>query len=140
MAKEVKKTTKKVIAVKKVIKKKAKTAVFSGSIYVQSSFNNTIISITDDSGNLIAWSSAGAIGFKGAKKSTPYAASLAAAAAIEKARNRGLSKVRVFVTGVGSGRESAVRAITNTDLQVSSIKDTTPIAHNGCRAKKPRRV
>lgn len=140
MAKEIKKNTKKTTAVKKVVKKKAKSAVFSGSIYVQSSFNNTIISITDDNGNLISWSSAGAIGFKGAKKSTPYAASLAAAAAIEKAKSRGLSKVRVFVTGVGSGRESAVRAITNTDLQVSAIKDTTPIAHNGCRAKKPRRV
>lgn len=140
MAKEVKKTVKKATTVKKVVKKKAKSLVLSGSIYVQSSFNNTLISITDDNGNLIAWSSAGAIGFKGAKKSTPYAASLAAAAAIEKARARGLSKVRVFVTGVGSGRESAVRAITNTDMQVSSIKDTTPIAHNGCRAKKPRRV
>jgi len=140
MAKETKKKVQKATTVKKVVKKKAKSPVFSGSIYVQSSFNNTIISITDDNGNLISWSSAGAIGFKGAKKSTPYAASLAAAAAIEKARSRGLSKVRVFVTGVGSGRESAVRAITNTDLQVSSIKDTTPIAHNGCRAKKPRRV
>lgn len=140
MAKETNKKVQKATTVKKVVKKKAKSPVFSGSIYVQSSFNNTIISITDDNGNLISWSSAGAIGFKGAKKSTPYAASLAAAAAIEKARSRGLSKVRVFVTGVGSGRESAVRAITNTDLQVSSIKDTTPIAHNGCRAKKPRRV
>lgn len=140
MAKEVKKITKKITPAKKVVKKKSKIMVVSGSIYVQSSFNNTIISITDDKGNLIAWSSAGAIGFKGAKKSTPYAASLAATAAIEKARARGLSKVRVFVTGVGSGRESAVRAITNTDMQVSSIKDTTPIAHNGCRAKKPRRV
>jgi len=140
MAKEIKKTEKKAVAGKKTAKKKSKSLVLSGSIYVQSSFNNTIISVTDDHGNLLSWSSAGAIGFKGAKKSTPYAASLAAAAAIEKARSRGLSKVRVFVTGVGSGRESAVRAITNTDLQVSSIKDTTPIAHNGCRAKKPRRV
>ncbi len=134
MAKEIKKST------KKIIKKKAKAQVFSGSVYVQSSFNNTIISITDDNGNLISWASAGSIGFKGAKKSTPYAASLAAASAIEKAKSRGLSKVRVFVSGVGSGRESAVRAITNTDLEVSSIKDTTPLAHNGCRPKKPRRV
>ena len=140
MAKEAKKTEVKTTSVKKVVKKKAKGPVFSGAIYVQSSFNNTIISITDDSGNLISWASAGSIGFKGAKKSTPYAASLAATAAIEKARSRGLSKVKVFVSGVGSGRESAVRAITNTDMQVSAIKDITPIAHNGCRAKKPRRV
>jgi small subunit ribosomal protein S11 len=137
MAKE---TTKKNITAKKVVKKKAKSPVFSGSIYVQSSFNNTIISISDDKGNVISWASAGSIGFKGAKKSTPYAASLAAASAIEKARSRGLAKVKVFVSGVGSGRESAVRAITNTDLEVTGIKDTTPIAHNGCRAKKPRRV
>lgn len=136
MAKETKKSDK----ATKVVKKKSRTPVFSGSIYIQSSFNNTIVSITDDNGNIIAWASAGAIGFKGAKKSTPYAAQLAATAAIEKARTRGLAKVRVFVSGVGSGRESAVRAITNTDLEVSMIKDTTPIAHNGCRAKKARRV
>lgn len=135
MAKAIKKT-----ADKKVVKKRAKTPVYSGSVYVQSSFNNTIISIADENGGVISWASAGSIGFKGAKKSTPYAAQLAAAAAIEKARARGLRKVRVFVSGVGSGRESAVRAITNTDLEVSVIKDTTPIAHNGCRAKKPRRV
>jgi small subunit ribosomal protein S11 len=136
MAKE---TTKKV-SVKKIVKKRAKTPVLSGSIYVQSSFNNTIITITDEKGGVIAWASAGSIGFKGARKSTPYAAQLAAASALEKARARGFSKARVFVSGVGSGRESAVRAITNTDLEVSIIKDTTPIAHNGCRAKKARRV
>lgn len=125
---------------KKIVKKRAKTPVLSGSIFVQSSFNNTIISITDDNGNVIAWASSGSIGFKGARKSTPYAAQLAAAAAIEKAKGRGFSKARVFVSGVGSGRESAVRAITNTDLEVSVIKDTTPVAHNGCRPKKSRRV
>lgn len=136
MAKE---KTKQPVA-KKVIKKRIKTAVYSGSIYVQSSFNNTLISITDEQGGIISWASAGALGFKGAKKSTPYAAQLAAANAIEKAKARGFHKARVFVSGVGSGREAAVRAITNTDIEVTSIKDTTPIPHNGCRAKKPRRV
>ena len=131
-------TTKK--TVKKVVKKRAKTPVRSGSIYIQSSFNNTIISITDDIGGVISWASAGALGFKGAKKSTPYAAQLAAATAIEKAKLRGFAKANIFVTGVGSGREAAVRAITNTDIEIGSIKDTTPLAHNGCRAKKPRRV
>ncbi len=135
MAKE---STKK--SVKKVVRKKAKASVFAGNIYVQSSFNNTIISITDEIGNVIAWASSGSIGFKGARKSTPYAAQLAAAAAIEKAKSRGFTKAKVFVSGVGSGRESAVRAITNTDIEVASIKDTTPVAHNGCRAKKARRV
>ena len=135
MAKEIaKKTT------KKVVKKKSKSPVLSGSVYVQSSFNNTMITITDENGGAISWATSGSIGFKGAKKSTPYAASLAAAAALEKAKARGLRKVRVFVSGVGSGRDSAVRAITNTDLEVLGIKDTTPVAHNGCRAKKPRRV
>lgn len=125
---------------KKIVKKRSKSPVLSGSIFVQSSFNNTLITITDDNGNVIAWASSGSIGFKGARKSTPYAAQLAAASAIEKAKGRGFRKAKVFVSGVGSGRESAVRAITNTDLEVSLIKDTTPVAHNGCRAKKARRV
>lgn len=136
MAKE---TPKKIVN-KKIVKKKSRTPVLSGCIFVQSSFNNTIITITDDNGNVIAWASSGSIGFKGARKSTPYAAQLAAAAAIEKAKARGFSKAKVYVSGVGSGRESAIRAITNTDLQVSIIKDITPDAHNGCRAKKARRV
>lgn len=138
MAKEIIKKKEKVT--KKVAKKKSKISVVSGSIYIQSSFNNTIISVTDEGGNVISWASSGAIGFKGAKKSTPYAAQLAATAAVEKAKLRGFSKARVFVSGVGSGRESAVRALINADLEISSIKDTTPDAHNGCRPKKPRRV
>lgn len=138
MAKEAKKSQVKTTS--KVAKRKSKAPVLSGNIYIQSSFNNTIICITDDRGNAISWASAGSIGFKGAKKSTPYAAQLAAASAIEKARTRGFRKANVFVSGVGSGRESAVRAITNTDIEVAVIKDTTPIAHNGCRAKKSRRV
>jgi len=125
---------------KAAVKKKARTVVRAGNIYVQSSFNNTMISITDDAGNVIAWASAGSIGFKGAKKSTPYAAQLAASSALEKARSRGFSKANVFVSGVGSGRESAVRAITNTDIAVGFIKDITPLPHNGCRPKKARRV
>ena len=125
---------------KKVVKKKSKTLVHSGNIYVQSSFNNTIISITDDKGGVIAWASAGSLGFKGAKKSTPYAAQLATAQAIDKAKARGFSKANIFVSGVGSGRDSAVRALTNSNIEVAVIKDTTPIAHNGCRQKKPRRV
>ena len=125
---------------KKVIKRKSKISVNSGNIYIQSSFNNTIVSITDDNGNLISWASAGSIGFKGAKKSTPYAAQLAATAAIEKARTRGFVKGKIYVSGVGSGREAAVRALTNANLEIALIKDTTPIAHNGCRPKKSRRV
>jgi len=121
-------------------KKRVKHSVLSGNIYIQSTFNNTIISITDDNGNVISSASSGSIGFKGAKKSTPYAAQLAATNAIEKARLRGIQKVNIFVSGVGTGRESAVRAVTNTNFIVGSIKDTTPVAHNGCRNKKIRRV
>ena len=126
--------------VKKIVKKKIKKSVLAGSIYIQSTFNNTIITITDDSGNTIAWASTGSIGFKGTKKSTPYAAQLAATNAIEKARQFGFNKAKVFVSGVGSGRESAVRALINAKIEVDLIKDTTPIPHNGCRAKKIRRV
>jgi small subunit ribosomal protein S11 len=126
--------------IKKVIKKKIKKSVPTGCIYIQSSFNNTIITITDDNGNTIAWASTGSIGFKGTKKSTPYAAQLAASNAIEKARQYGFNKAKVYVSGVGSGRESAVRALLNAKIEVDLIKDTTPIAHNGCRAKKIRRV
>ncbi|MEI6499376.1 MAG: 30S ribosomal protein S11 [bacterium] len=133
------KTTKKNDS-KKVVKKKSKSLILSGSIYVQSSFNNTIISITDEKGGVISWASAGSLGFKGAKKSTPYAAQLATAQALEKAKARGFAKANIYVSGVGSGRDSAVRALTNSSIEVSVIKDTTPIAHNGCRPKKPRRV
>ena len=124
----------------KVVKKKVRKSVLSGSIYIQSTFNNTIISITDDIGNVITWASAGSIGFKGTKKSTPYAAQLATTSAVEKAKAFGLAKAKVYVSGVGAGRESAVRALINSNLTVEIIKDITPIAHNGCRAKKPRRV
>lgn len=126
--------------VKKVTKKKVLQPVLAGKVFIQSSFNNTIVTVTDLAGGAIAAASAGSIGFKGARKSTPYAASLAASAAIEKAKLRGLRKVEIFVSGVGSGRDSAVRAFQNTNIDVELIKDVTPIPHNGCRRKKIRRV
>jgi len=125
---------------KKTKSKKSKRTLTVGNIYIQSSFNNTIVTITDEGGDVVTWASAGSIGFKGTKKSTPYAAGLAATSAIEKARTMGLSKANLYVNGVGSGREQAVRALTNSRLEIDIIKDTTPIAHNGCRAKKARRI
>lgn len=125
---------------KTTAKKRAKSLVQSGNIYIQSTFNNTLITITDEIGGAIAASSAGALGFKGSKKSTPYAAQLAVAAAVDKAKNRGFNKGNVFVSGVGPGRDAAVRALGNASIDISVIKDITPIPHNGCRAKKPRRV
>ena len=135
MAKEATKTV-----TKKIVKKRSKAQVYSGSIYVQSTFNNTLITITDDRGNVIASASAGALGFKGAKKSTPYAAQLAMSSAVEKAKARGFHKANIFVSGVGPGRDSAVRALSSAGIEASTIKDITPIAHNGCRQKKARRV
>lgn len=123
-----------------VKKKKVLQPVSSGSVYIQSSFNNTIVTVTDEKGGVIAWASAGSIGFKGAKKSTPYAASLAASAAIEKAKLRGLRKADIFISGVGSGRDSAIRAFHSANIEVDKIQDVTPMAHNGCRRKKVRRV
>lgn len=128
------------MATKQSKKKKNVSPVFSGLVYIQSSFNNTIITITDDSGNVIAWASSGSIGFKGSKKSTPYAASLATSAALEKAKIRGFKKAQIFISGVGSGRDSAIRAFQNANIEVELIKDITPIPHNGCRRKKVRRV
>ncbi|MFA5926817.1 MAG: 30S ribosomal protein S11 [Patescibacteria group bacterium] len=125
---------------KSVVRKKVKRNVTSGSVYIQSTFNNTMITITDENGGVISWATAGSTGFKGTKKSTPYAASIAAAAAIEKAKAVGFSGGKIYVSGVGSGRESAVRAFMNANIDISLIKDITPIAHNGCRPKKPRRV
>lgn len=124
----------------KTKKKRIKKNIKEGFIYVKSTFNNTIVTITDLEGNAIASSSSGAVGFKGSRKSTPYAAQLASAAACEQAKIHGLEKVEVFVSGIGSGRESALRAISANDIFVKSIKDITPIPHNGCRPPKPRRV
>lgn len=121
---------------KKGIEKK----VVTGKAYIKASYNNTIVALGDMNGNIISWASAGMAGFKGAKKSTPYAASIITRIACEKAKDRGLKEVMVFVKGVGTGRESAVRALNANGLIVTQIKDVTPVPHNGCRAKKPRRV
>lgn len=124
----------------KTKKRKAKKNILEGFIFIKSTFNNTIVTITDQEGNTLASSSSGAVGFKGSRKSTPYAAQLASTAACEQAKNHGLEKVEVFVSGIGSGRESALRAISANDIYVKTIKDITPIPHNGCRPPKPRRV
>ena len=124
--------------VKKV--KKIKKNITSGIAYVQATFNNTIISITDDSGNVIAWSSAGAKGFKGSRKSTPYAAQIAADHVAGKAQEHGLKVLTVKLKGPGSGRETALRALQARGFKILSIKDTTPMPHNGSRPPKKRRV
>ena len=122
-------------------KKKAAKIVKSGRAYVKATYNNTIVTLTDLAGNVLAWASAGMAGFKGAKKSTPYAAQIITKIAVNAAReNFGLEEVMVFVKGVGTGRESAVRALNANGLNITAIKDITPIPHNGCRPKKPRRV
>jgi small subunit ribosomal protein S11 len=121
-------------------KKKEKKNVSVGRAYVNATYNNTIVSLTDLKGEVISWASAGMAGFKGAKKSTPYAAQIIARIAVEKAKDSGLKEVSVYVNGVGTGRESAVRALNANGLNVSYIKDVTPIPHNGCRKRKPRRV
>ncbi len=131
-------------AKKKLIKKKkrkvAKT-VKSGKAFITATYNNTILSLTDNNGDVISWASAGLAGFKGAKKATPYAAQIITKIAVQKAKEEyGLEEVKVFVSGVGTGREAAVRALNANGLNVTVIKDVTPIPHNGCRPKKPRRV
>ena len=124
--------------VKKV--KKVKKNITSGIAFVQATFNNTIISITDDSGNVIAWSSAGSKGFKGSRKSTPYAAQIAADSAATKAQEHGIKTLVVKLKGPGSGRETALRALQSRGFKILSIKDVTPMAHNGSRPPKKRRV
>lgn len=114
--------------------------IAAGNIYVQATFNNTIITITDKGGNVLAWATAGEQGFKGARKATPYAAQTAMQAAIEKAKVHGFEEASIFVSGVGPGREQAVRSIGSTGVRVTSIRDVTPVPHNGVRPKKPRRV
>ena len=121
-------------------KKKTATAVPSGCVYVHASYNNTIVTITDPHGNVLGWSSAGTVGFKGPKKATPYAASVIVRDVMEKIKQAGLREAHVFVRGIGSGREAAVRALNAHGVQVLSIRDQTPIPHNGCRARRPRRV
>ena len=131
------------MAAKKVVrtrKKKVKKNIEKGQAHIRSSFNNTIVTLSDVAGNVLAWSSAGELGFKGSRKSTPFAAQTAAAEAAKRAMEHGLKTVDVFVKGPGSGREAAIRALQAAGLEVISIKDVTPIPHNGCRPPKRRRV
>ena len=121
-------------------KKKEKKSVYEGQVYIQATFNNTIVTVTDMNGNVVSWSSAGSLGFRGAKKSTPFAAQSTAETAVQKALGYGLQDVHVFVKGPGVGRESAIRSLGNLGLRVRSIRDITPIPHNGCRPRKSRRV
>jgi small subunit ribosomal protein S11 len=125
---------------KKSTKKKIKKNIPIGEAYIQSSFNNTIITITDPQGNVVSWSSGGVVGFKGSRKSTPFAAQLAAENAAKKAMENGLKTVDVFIKGPGAGREAALRALQSAGLKIHLIRDVTPIPHNGCRPPKRRRV
>jgi small subunit ribosomal protein S11 len=120
-------------------KRKVKKNVPNGEVHVHSTFNNTVVTITDEVGNVISWASAGTQGIKGSKKSTPFAASMAAEAAGKKAVDMGMKKVKAFVKGLGQGRDAAVRALSTVGLEVTSITDVTPIPHNGCRPPKRRR-
>ena len=122
------------------MRKKEKKNIAVGKAFIKSTFNNTIISITDPSGAVISWSSSGQVGYKGSRKSTPFAAQLAAEAAARRAQEHGLKKVDVFVKGPGSGRETAIRSLQAAGLEVGAISDVTPAPHNGCRPCKPRRV
>ncbi|GBD95267.1 MAG TPA: 30S ribosomal protein S11 [Nitrospirae bacterium] len=120
--------------------KKEKKVVHSGEAYIQATFNNTIITITDQNGNVVTWSSAGSQGFKGSRKSTPYAAQIAADAAAKKAKGFGMRQINVYVKGPGAGRESAIRALQAAGLEINHIKDVTPVPHNGTKPRKRRRV
>ena len=132
MAKAVKKTVRK--------KKRERKNIESGAVHIQSTFNNTIVTITDTQGNAISWASAGGLGFRGSRKSTPFAAQTAAETAAKAAMEHGLKSVEVYVKGPGAGREAAIRALQTVGLEVKLIKDVTPIPHNGCRPPKRRRV
>lgn len=121
-------------------KKMKRKSIVKGQVHIKSTYNNTIVTLTDLNGNVVAWSSAGLLGFKGAKKATPYAATTIVASLLEKTKKIGLREAEVYVKGIGSGRESAVRAIVANGVDIISITDTTPIPHNGCRPPKPRRV
>ena len=127
-------------AVKKEIKLEVSQKVKEGRVYIFATYNNTVITLTDSKGDVLTWASAGNIGFKGTKKSTPFAASKVAEALVQRAKKLGIEKVQVVIKGVGSGRESAIRSLASRGLEISSIKDMTPIPHNGCRPPKVRRV
>ncbi|MBI3667091.1 MAG: 30S ribosomal protein S11 [Acidobacteria bacterium] len=125
---------------KKTFKKREKKIVHAGLVHIQATFNNTLVTVTDQQGNVVSWSSAGALGFRGSRKGTPFAAQQAALSAANAARDHGMKTVEVRVKGPGSGRESAIRALATAGLEVRTIKDVTPIPHNGCRPPKKRRV
>lgn len=124
----------------KKVRRKEKKNVVAGHAHIKSTFNNTVVSLTDPGGSVIAWASAGTVGFKGSRKSTPYAAQMAAEAAGRRAMEHGMKRVDVFVKGPGSGRETAIRSLGAVGLEVGAISDVTPVAHNGCRPPKRRRV
>ena len=130
------------MAGKKVVRNKKKVSknIINGVAHIRSTFNNTIVTISDTEGNVLSWASAGALGFRGSRKSTPFAAQMAAETATKAAMEHGLKNVEVFVKGPGAGREAAIRALQAAGLEVNSIKDVTPIPHNGCRPPKRRRV
>ena len=144
----IQKTEKELLEEREIVESKAKKEVKievaqkikEGRIYVSSSYNNTIITLTDSHGNVLTWTSAGSVGFKGTKKATPFAASKVAEALALAAKKLGIEKVQVLVKGIGSGRESAIRSLASRGLEITSIKDITPIPHNGCRPPKARRV
>ena len=140
--KDKKKTTSQRVMAKKPVKKKKKIIkqVSHGNAYIQATYNNTIVTLTDTNGNVLAWSSAGQVGFKGPKKATPYASSQVIKNLMEKAAPYGLKDVHVFVKGIGGGREGAIRGLNTNGLNVVSVSDVTPIPHNGCRPPKRRRV
>ena len=127
-------------AVRKTGKKKEKKNITEGVAHIQSTFNNTIVTITDLSGNVVAWSSAGLQGFKGSRKSTPFAAQMAAEDAVRKAKEQGMRRVQVYIKGPGAGRESALRSLQLAGFTITMIRDVTPVPHNGCRPPKRRRV
>ena len=122
------------------VKKGKLTRLERALVYIQSTYNNTMITLTDNQGNVVAWASAGSVGFKGPKKATPFAASRVVEVLMEKVRNLNIREISVFVKGVGSGRDAAIRALVNYGLEINLIKDVTPVPHNGCRPPKPRRV
>ena len=124
----------------KRVRRRERKNIAHGQAHIKASFNNTIISITDQTGHVLSWASAGNVGFKGSRKSTPYAAQMAAEQAARRAMEHGVRKVDVVVKGPGSGRETAIRSIQNTGIEVTGIKDVTPIPHNGCRPPKRRRI
>ena len=126
--------------VKKTLKRREKKNIERGAVHIRSTFNNTIVTITDVQGNAISWASSGGLGFRGSKKSTPFASQMAAETAAKAAMEHGLKTVEVYVKGPGAGREAAIRALQTAGLEVTMIKDVTPIPHNGCRPPKRRRV